>query len=280
MSNALKKLIREPLFHFVLLGAAIFMVYSFLPRHVSEQGTIVITKGEIAALQSGFFTTWHRQPTQEELEGLVRQRIKQEVYCREAVALGLDKDDIIIQRRLQQKMEFIVNDNAEEAKPSDSELQDFLAKHPDKFKVEPRFTFKQVFLNPDKRGASIKNDATKILYTLNQPGTDFKKSGDYTLLPAELSNATATEISGQFGNEFALQLAQLPKGKWQGPVQSAYGLHLVQISERTDGGTPALSEVQEAVSREWQSEHSHEANEKYYNELLKNYKVTIEDYKH
>ncbi len=280
MANVLKKLLHEPLVHFVFLGVVIFTGYSLFSKQISEPGNIVITKGDIAALTTGFVRTRHRPPTDEELEGLVRDRIRQEVYCREALALGLDKDDIIIQRRLQQKMEFIVNDNVEEAKPSDAALTDFLAKHPDKFKVEPRFTFRQVFLDPDKRGNSTEKDAARMLSILNQGDADFQKSGDLTLLPSELSNARATEVSNQFGDAFALQLSQLPKGKWVGPVRSTYGLHLVRISERTEGGAPALADIREAASREWDDARRQEANEKFYQELLKNYKVTIEDYAH
>ncbi len=279
MSNVLNRLVREPLVHFVLLGALIFIGYSLVATHSPSPQNIVITEGEINSILTGFVSMRQRQPTQEEMEGLIRERVRQEVYRREAVALGLDKDDIIIERRLQQKMEFIVQDNIEETNPADSVLQAFLTTHADQFKTEPQFTFNQVFLDPEKRGNSIKKDAIQILEQLNRDGVNFQKAGDPTLLPAKILNARTTEISNQFGNEFANQLAHLTKGAWQGPVQSTYGLHLVQITEYFESHVPALDEVREVVSREWNNARIREANERFYQELLKNYIVTIEEHK-
>lgn len=280
MPKVLRKFIREPLVHFVILGVVIFVCYGLFSNGNTDSGNIVITKGEITSLRNGFIRTWQRQPTDEELDGLIRERVKQEVYSREATALGLDKDDLIIQRRLQQKIDFIVNDNIEQIQPTDSILTDFLAKHPDRFKVEQQFTFRQVFLDPDKHGKSIEKDAVKILAALNKGYADFQKVGDITLLPPELSNVRATEVSNQFGDEFTLQLTKLPIGKWVGPVKSTYGLHLVQVSKHIDDGIPAFADIREAVSREWDNDRTQEANKKFYQELLKNYKVTIEDYNH
>lgn len=280
MPKVLRKFIREPLVHFVILGVVIFVCYGLFSNGNTDSGNIVITKGEITSLRNGFIRTWQRQPTDEELDGLIRERVKQEVYSREATALGLDKDDLIIQRRLQQKIDFIVNDNIEQIQPTDSILTDFLAKHPDRFKVEQQFTFRQVFLDPDKHGKSIEKDAVKILAALNKGYADFQKVGDITLLPPELSNVRATEVSNQFGDEFTLQLTKLPIDKWVGPVKSTYGLHLVQVSKHIDDGIPAFADIREAVSREWDNDRTQEANKKFYQELLKNYKVTIEDYNH
>jgi len=277
MANTMKKLFREPLLHFLLLGVVIFVAYSFLSKRTSDEpGQIVITQGQISSIRAGFTSIWQRQPTNEELEGLIQDRVREEVYYREAIALGLDKDDIIIQRRLRQKIEFIINDNMEAAIPSDSELTDFLAKHPDKFQVEPRFTFKQIYLNPDKRGNSMEKDAAQFLARLNQADADFQKLGDASLLSPELSDVRAIEVTNQFGEEFTKQLTQLPKGRWVGPVTSVYGVHLVWVGERTIGGMPALTDVHDAVRREWENARLLEVNEKFYQELLKNYTVTIE----
>lgn len=156
--------------------------------------------------------------------------------------------------------------------------QEVSTTHSDQFKEESRFTFRQVFLDPEKRGNSIRKDALQIIAQLNQAGASFQKSGDPTLLPSEIVKARTTEISNQFGNEFTIQLSHLSKGTWQGPVQSTYGLHLVQLTEHIEGSVPALNEVREAVSREWNNARIREANELFYQELLKNYNVTIEEY--
>jgi hypothetical protein len=271
-----KRILQEPLFHFVILGFAIFVGYSMFSNESSNTEDIVITNGDIASIIVGFTNSWGRQPTEVELDNLIRERVKQEVYCREAIALGLDKGDVIIRRRLQQKMEFILNDNIEKEIPSDSELQNFLLNNSDKFRLAPQFTFKQVFLDPEKRGSSIEMDAMKVLDLLNKNETDFQKLSDQTLLPFELVDARSIDISNQFGNEFALQLDKLPTGKWYGPVKSAYGLHLVLVSKHTNGDVPKLSEIREEVIQEWESSRLKKVNEKSYQELLKNYKVIIE----
>jgi hypothetical protein len=276
MIGTFRKLIREPLFHFVILGAIIFIVYSTFVKVDPTPDTIFITKGDVISLEAGFVRTRQRPPTKEELEGLIREQIRQEVYRREAVALGLDKDDIIIQRRLQQKLEFIIGDNVAAVTPTDVELQDYYKNHSDQFKNEPQYSFRQVFLDPEKHGNSIEKDALKILSELNRGNVDFEKLSDPTLLPFDLKDARVTEISGGFGNEFIPQLAQLQIGKWEGPVKSAYGLHLVLIIERKEAIVPALSEIREDVVREWNNFKVQEANEKIFQELLKNYKITFE----
>jgi hypothetical protein len=275
----MKRLLREPLLHFLLFGAVIFVAYSLLAGRVAQEpGQIVVTQGQLASMMEGFTRTWQRPPTNDELEGLIRERVREEVYYREALALGLDKDDLIIRRRLRQKMEFIANDVAAPAEPSEAELADYLAKHSDRFRVEPRFTFRQVYLNAERRGDALKKDAERLLAELNQTNAnaDFKKLGDATLLSPELAEVRATEVVNQFGEEFTRQLTQLPKGRWDGPVTSGYGVHLVFVEERQESRMPELAEVREQVVREWADARRREDNEQFFQNLLKRYTVTIE----
>ena len=138
----MKQILKEPLLHFLLLGAAIFAAYGLVSkRSGGEPGKIVVTQGQIAAMAVGFTRTWQRPPTREELEGLIRDRVQEEVYCREAMALGLDKEDTVIRRRLRQKMEFVSDDVAALAEPTDDELNAFLKVHADAFSVQRQFTF-------------------------------------------------------------------------------------------------------------------------------------------
>jgi hypothetical protein len=135
----MRRLIREPLVHFLLLGAVIFAAYSWAPKRASaDPGQIVITQGQLASMREGFTRTWQRPPTREEWEGLIRDRVREEVYYREALALGMDKDDLIIRRRLRQKMEFITEDLAALIEPTDDELRAYLKEYPDKFRREDR----------------------------------------------------------------------------------------------------------------------------------------------
>jgi hypothetical protein len=211
------------------------------------------------------------------LQGLVRDRVRDEVYCREAMALGLDKDDTVIRRRLRQKMEFVSDDIAAQTEPTDADLIAYLQAHPDAFRVEQRFTFRQVYLNPEKHGAHLARDTAQLLTQLNRAGgkADVSALGDSFLLEHTFTAAPASEVAKQFGEHFAAQLGELAPGQWQGPVESGYGVHLVLVSERTEGHLPALAEVRDAVRREWANARQMEANEKLYEAMLRRYAVII-----
>ena len=275
----MKKILREPLLHFLLLGAAIFAAYGLVSRHSrAEPGKIVISEGQVAAMTEGFARTWRRPPTGAEIEGLIRDRVREEVYSREAMALGLDKDDTVIRRRLREKMEFITDDIAALAEPGDNELSAYLNAHAETFRVPPQFTFSHVYLNPERHGENLARDTRQLLAQLQQADAqaDISELGDSFLLEHQFQSLPASEVVKQFGDKFAAKLGELSPGQWQGPVESGYGVHLVWISKRTDGRVPSLGEVRDSVRREWANARRLEANEKFYQELLKRYVVTIE----
>lgn len=167
----MKRFLKDPLLHFLLLGAAIFVAYSFVSKTDNAgPGQIVITQGQIENMATVFAKAWQRPPTAEELAGLVRERVREEVYCREAMALGLDQDDTVIRRRLRQKMEFIADDVAAETTATDAELEAYLKANPDKFRVGQRFTFQQVFFDPQKHGENLPREVARRLAMLNQTG--------------------------------------------------------------------------------------------------------------
>ena len=224
MGKPLKQLMREPLLHFLLLGALIFAGFSLVSRHSSgEPGKIVITQGQLASMREGFFRIRQREPVREEWEGLIRERVREEVYYREALALGMDKDDSIIRRRLQQKLEFVSDDVAAQAEPTDGELNAYLQAHPASFRVESRIAFRQVFLNPEKHGKNLARDAAQLLAQLNQEGgkTDLSGLGDAIMLDRQYDALPAAE-AGRLGEKFAKTLAGLSPGQWQGPVSASW----------------------------------------------------------
>jgi hypothetical protein len=275
----MKRILHEPLLYFLLLGTVIFAAYGFVSKRGSnEPDKIVISKGQIAAMTEGFARTWRRPPTRDELEGLIKDRVQEEVYCREAMALGLDKDDTVIRRRLRQKMEFLTDDVAALAEPSDEKLSTYLKAHAETFGVQRQFTFSQVYLNPERHGENLARDIAQLLAQLQQAGdqADVSELGDSFLLEHKFQSLPASEVVKQFGEKFAAKLGELSPGQWHGPVQSGYGVHLVWVSERKEGRLPALAEVHDAVSREWANAQRLEANEKFFQELLKHYTVTIE----
>jgi hypothetical protein len=275
----MKKILREPLLHFLLLGTAIFATYGFVSqRGGNEPGKIVISQGQVAAMAEGFARTWRRPPTRDELEGLIKDRVQEEVYCREAMAMGLDKDDTVIRRRLRQKVEFLTDDVAALAEPTDYELSAYLKAHAGTFGVQQQFTFNHIYLNPERHGENLVQDTAELLAQLRTAGdhADLSELGDSFVLEHKFQSLPASEIVRQFGENFAAKLGELSLGQWDGPVESGYGIHLVRVTERTEGRIPELAEVRDAVRREWANARRLETNAKFYQELLKRYAVTIE----
>jgi hypothetical protein len=275
-----KRILKEPLLHFLLLGAGLFIAYGLWskPGSNAAPGQIVVTVGQIEHLQAGFARTWQRPPTDPELKGLIDDWVREEIATREAMALGLDKDDTVIRRRLRQKLEFVSEDIAAQTEPTDADLNAYLQAHPESFRVEPRFTFSQVYLNPEKHGEHLAHDAAQLLAQLKQAGgeADISTLGDSLLLEQTFQSVPISEVGKQFGEQFAAGLAELSPGQWQGPIESGYGVHLVLVSERTEGRLPALAEVRDVVRREWDNARRLEGNGKVYQELLERYTVTIE----
>ena len=272
------KLLREPLVHFLILGAMLFGVFALLgERSSARTGQIVVTPGHIEHLTVSFTRTWQRPPTAPELAGLIEDYIREEVLYREAVAMGLDRDDTIVRRRLRQKLEFLTEETAETAPPSDAELQTFLQQHADAFRVEPRLAFQHVYLSRDRRGDAIDTEARELLAQLTTgAATDTAALGDPFLLPHAFVLLSRNEITRLFGDAFATRLQHLEPGRWLGPIESAYGLHLVFIHERTDGRLPALDEVRQAVQREWLAARRKALNEQFYQHLRARYTVVVE----
>lgn len=280
-SNAmtLRKLAREPLVHFLALGALLFAIGAIAGNDAGRSAEIVVTPGEVESLIEGFRRTWQRPPTETELRGLVEERIKEEVYFREAQAMGLDQDDAIIRRRMRQKLEFLTKDLAMQAEPTREELQRYLDEHPEKFRRDSRVSFGQIYLSIDRRGpAGARAEAERLLEQLERRGgsADPSQLGDPLMLGYEFESISDREVARLFGREFAAALAETEIDAWAGPVESSYGLHLVFAHEREPGRVPTLDEVAEAVRREVLAERSDQANEEIYARMRERYAVTIE----
>jgi hypothetical protein len=275
----IKKLLREPLIHFLILGALLLFVSNLVNRRTSgDTKKIVITPGQVEHLEDSFARAHQRPPDPDELKGLLRDYIREEVYYREALALGLDKDDAPIRQRLRQKMEFVSEDFAAQAQPTEDQLQSYLAAHPEKFRIDQRFTFKQIYLDPSHRGRHLSAEAQEVLAKLNKMGAapDVSTMGDPFLLEGNHDNVSSRDVARDFGEKFAAALATLPVGTWQGPIESGLGAHLVYVKAHTDGRLPKTDEVRDAVRREWANDVRLEANEKFYEGLLKRYSVSVE----
>ena len=279
----LRKLVREPLAHFLVLGAVIFAIFhSSADRGDVREGKIVVTRGTLDHLVAGFSRTWQRPPSRQELDGLVEDHIREEVLYREALAIGLDKDDTIVRRRLRQKLEFLTGDASAIVAPADHDLQSWLDRNQDKFRVEPAVAFSQIYFNPARHGEAALIAASEALSQLRRTEEHpaFTELGDATLLPSEMPLSSAADVGHVFGHDFARLVTQLPPGRWTGPLQSGYGLHLVRVSERTAGGSRPLAEVREAVQREWYAARSKEIIDLTYGKLRGKYSIRIDDYPH
>jgi hypothetical protein len=278
MRSKLATLCREPLVHFLLIGAGLFTFwYAVGDRVTPPPNRIVISPAHVERLAQVFARTRLRPPRADELAGLVEQEIEEEVLYREALAMGLDRDDIIIRRQLCLKMDFLADDLSAVESPTDEQLQAFLQQHAGKFASEPLTTFAQVFVNRTQRGEAAASAAQRLLDLLNgQAPPDWHKLGDPLPLPQEYEAASEVEIARQLGREFPKKLSGLPVGRWTGPVESAYGLHLVRIRERTAARAPVLAAVHDAAVREWRAARRQELKEDLRRRLRAKYTVTVE----
>ncbi|WP_375306028.1 peptidylprolyl isomerase [Bradyrhizobium sp. A11] len=273
-----KRLLKEPLLHFLALAVAVFAAYGAFNRfEAGKPDEIVITESRIDRLAAQFAAIWQRPPTPAELKNLIDDYVKEEIFVREALALDLDKDDAIIRRRLRLKMEFLNNADTATLNPADAELENYLKSNPEKFEIDPAYAFEQVLLSPDRHGEKIEQDAASVLQILRTKSSiDPGELGDATLLPRKLELTGKASISQTFGPAFADVLDKIATGEWTGPVESDFGLHLVRIAERQAGRTPALDEVRNAVEREWTNDKRKAIEEQRLAALLTRYRITTE----
>jgi hypothetical protein len=271
-------LLREPLVHFLLIGAAMFLAFQLGGREAEKPNEIVVTQGAIESLVLSWEKTRQRLPTAEEREGLVESYIRQEVLYREALAMGLEREDTIIKRRLGQKMTFLFEDVTDLAEISEEQLQQYLEENSERYRVDPQFSFSHVYLNADRRGEAVVEDARRILAELRESPSEEKAAnlGDPFLLSHRYESLPAWEVAKMFGDEFAENIAAVDPGRWEGPLRSGYGLHLVLVSERIEGRMPELAEVRDAVTRDLTARLREENSRAFYERLRERYTITVE----
>jgi len=274
-----KRLLHEPLVLFLLLGGLLFLYFEWRGGSGGPTSNrILITPGLVEHLATSFARTWQRPATDAELKGLVDDYVKEEIATREAVRMGLDRDDTVIRRRLRQKLEFLIEDAAASSSPTDAELQAWMDKHPAAFRAEPEVAFRQVYVSPDRRGDAARADAERLLARLRERGPEVSISdlGDPSMLPAEQPLEPLREVARLFGEEFAKDLLAIEPGQWTGPVESPYGLHLVLVRERVAAAPSALAEIRPLVEREVLAEKRRTELQALYEQLLEKYTVDIE----
>lgn len=259
--------------HFFVLGTALFVLFGWLNQGtVKAPDEIVVDLPRIESLAAQFERVWQRPPTADELRGLIDGWVREEILYREGVALGLDRNDTVVRRRIAQKMEFIA-DGAVPAEPTDEELEEWLASNMDRYRIEAVYNLEQAYFDPARHDDGLRARLAALGSTLGVAAT--VPGSDPTLLPGTLRAARSSEIARTFGAGFADTLAALPTGEWQGPVESAYGLHLVRIGEKVPGKDPVLAEVRDAVERDWSAAQAERLNEAFYEAVKDRYTVRL-----
>jgi hypothetical protein len=268
---------KEPLLHFLVIGAMIFVFFSIANKEEAavSGNKIIVSSAEIERLGYNWSKRWNRPPTETELQGLIESYIKEEVYYREALTLGLDQNDTILRRRLMQKMEFLSNDLAELNQPDETELNEYFIDNQDKYELPARISFTHTYFSMDKRGAKASEYAKNVLLELKSSRAP--ERGDSFMLEYDFVQETPFEVERLFGKGFAEQLFRLGTNSWHGPIESGYGLHLVRISEKIDARMPDLASVIDKVRTDWMFEQRQKTNKEIYERFKERYEIVVED---
>jgi len=267
------RLLREPLVHFLVIGALLFALYTAVsgppPAPVNR---IVVSPERVEQLAAGYQAVWRRAPTDDELRALVDNYVREEIYYREALALGLDRDDPIIRRRLQQKMEFLTDTGTDMLQPAAGELEAWYAANTERFRDVPRLAITQVFLGQEPAADRIATAQAALRSTVD---IDPLELSERSLLPPRMKLSTPDAVDGVFGAGFFDQIKALPAGAWSKPVYSGYGAHLVRVDDSRPARLLTLEDVHDAVLREWRFEKAGALREQVYQQLREDYTVEL-----
>lgn len=274
------KLLHEPLFHFLLIGLVFFFLFSQLNPNdeTTDSKNIVITQAKVDAMTASFLKQRGRNPLAKEMQTLIENEIRDELLYREAIALGLDKDDGVIRRRLAQKMKYLFEDLAVINKPSDEDLEKFLKENASKFTLPGTLSFYQVYLDPKIHKENLDKETKKVWEHLKIISLENAFSlGDRSLLAYRFSKRRENDVINSFGERFSKKLFKAPINSWQGPFESAYGMHFVYIDSKVEAVLPELTQVRDNVSEAYKRKKVSEANEIFYKSLKNRYKIKVDD---
>jgi len=270
--DSIRAMMREPLLHFLIGGLGLFLLFDLVSESTrSSDDEIFVSAGQIAHLQAIFRKTRQRPPSADEIRRLIDNFIVEEVLYREALSIGLDKDDTIIRRRLRQKMEFLLDDFTI-VEPSDADLQQYLTNNPDRFRKDGLISFSQIYLNEYSGDKAVELLSGLQVGEIKNPS---ERSESY-LLPYHIEEASESVVSAQFGEKFMLQLFALDVGSWLGPVDSPFGIHLILIDKIVEGWIPELEEIRQRVAQEWLVDFREKAQQGILEQIRAQYSITID----
>jgi len=282
MKQRIRGWMRSPLLHFLLIGGALFMLYTLVspPRPIAPGSRIELTEDDLRQVDIAWLSKWQRLPTEAEWRDLIEAKIREEVLYREALAMGLDQDDAIVRRRLGQKLEFLIEDVSAIRDPTQAELETWFAKNAAQFIVPGRATFCQIYFSPDVRGLRAEADAARALTEL-KAGTPCNSPrvaalGDRFPDYNYYAGRSPEEVANVFGTQFSQSMFRLKPGSWQGPVESGLGWHLVMIDTLTPARIPSFGEVDRAkIASAWLDSQREEAKRKAYDAMRAKYEVVL-----
>ena len=276
-----RRWLREPLLHFLLLGVVLFAANHYFERGrggVESSKQIQLTGDDLAQLILIFQAQWRRDPTPDELSRLVESKIQEEVVYREGLAMGLDKDDTIVKRRLAQKLQFLAEDVATAREPTVAELNAWYEKNRVKFALPSRVSFRHLYFSPDRRGQRARDDAATALAKLAGQPQDAKLAAslaDPFMFQDYYRDRAPDYLGKEFGPQFAQAVSKLAPGSWQGPIESGFGWHLVFVDTLIPGRSPAFEEIESDVKTAWLGEQKAQAWEKAYKAMRAKYTVLL-----
>jgi peptidyl-prolyl cis-trans isomerase C len=271
----IRMLLGEPMLHFLLIGIALFAAYQWMSPVDSDGRRIVITQGVVDDLVTQHVAARGREPNFTELNHLIESYVRDEILYREGVRLGLERDDIVVKRRVRQKIEMIAEEDASTRAPSDVDLFAYLTANPARFVQPAILTFEQVFIGESTSGPAVVQ-AVAITREGLRSGTDPEKLGKPTLLPRRMTRTPVDLVARDFGASFAHALENVPVGEWVGPLDSSFGAHYVRVADRTPAAAPQLAAVRDQVVREWENERRQRARDDAYTKMRGEYQVSIE----
>ncbi len=275
------QLLREPLVHFLLLGAGLFVVYGLTAPADDTDRLIEVNQTDIQLLSDRYAKQLGAAPNEEELQHLIKNHIRNEILYLEARRMQLDEKDTIVKRRLVQKLEFLIQDMIVPENPTEETLQAYFSKHIEDYRIPAVASLTQMYFSPDKRSQPQK-DASSVLKKIlggEQGYEQAREESDRSPVGSVLMQQDMSRLNRQLGTRFVDQLQALDTDSrdWQGPIESGYGIHLVQINEWQASRLPEFEDVKKAVARDWLRQAREEANESYYQTLKDQYTIQVFD---
>jgi peptidyl-prolyl cis-trans isomerase C len=281
MSAPVRRWLREPLLHFLVIGAALFVVYAALnrdPNDPKDRRRIVLAENDLSQMTIATLAQGRPAPTIEQMRNLLEAKIREEVLCREALAMGLDKDDIIVKRRMLQKMDFLAEDLSDLREPSRDELQAWFRNNAQRFAYPPRISFRHLYFSFDKHGANTAEAAAEALRQIaGKPADslDAAALADPFMFRDYYADRSPDQLGSEFGAKFEQALFDLKPGSWQGPIESGFGWHLVFVDSLTPGRVPEFVEVESEVKSEWIKDERAEFKRKAYEAMKARYEIVL-----